>query len=133
MGILETDPNLRITLLLLTPLIIIIVLWKVIDYIFFRHHTTSNVLNALFTHFKMNNEKPIEFRIIESKAKSNKREFEVKTIQQKYYSIAIKRLKVVSVEPITGFSITEKDSYMRGVIDPVSLNKFEITTKYSKL
>lgn len=131
MGIFESDPNLRITLLLLTPLLIIIVLWKVIDYIFFRQHTTSNVLNALFTHFKMNNEKPIEFRIIESKAKSSKREFEVKTIQQKYYSIAIKRLKVVSVEPITGFSISEKDSYMRGVIDPISLDKFEITVKDS--
>ncbi|MGV2886210.1 hypothetical protein [Paenibacillus taichungensis] len=112
-----------------TVIVILLVIWWLLDYFLFRPHKTSNVLNALFGHFMERNERPVEFRIIESKAKRNTREFELKTIHQKYYTVVIKGLKVLSTERIDSFTISEEDSYMRGVIDPVRLNSFTISVK----
>jgi hypothetical protein len=103
---------------------------KALDHFIFRKHKTSNVLNALFKHFRVRNEKPIEFRISETKAKMKVREFEVKTMHQKYYTVIIKGLDVLSTETIDSFTLDE-DCFMRVRIDPVNLNQFEIAVRES--
>lgn len=110
-------------------LVLFIQIWSLLEYFLFRPNKTSYILKALFKHFNVRNEQPVEFRILESKAKQNTRVFEVKTIRQKYYTVVIKKLKVLSTEPIDGFSIPEEESYIRGVIDPVYLNSFNISYK----
>lgn len=117
----------KINVIFYTVIVIFIVIWWLTDYFVFRPHKTSNVLNALLRHFRNRNEKPVEFRILESKAKRSTREFEVKTIHQKYYTVVIRGQRVLSTEPIDGFSITEENSYLRGIIDPVHLNSYEIS------
>lgn len=117
----------------LSALAVVLVIWKLLDHFIFRHHKTTNVLKALLIHFRDRDERAVEFRIVESKAKQTTKEFEVKTIRQKYYTVVIKGLKVLSSEPIDGFSITEENSYMRGVIDPVRMNGFEIFVREPNL
>lgn len=121
------------TLILTSALAIGFLLKCLYDHFVLRHHKTSYVLHALFIHFWNRNEKPIEFLILEAKAKNKIREFEVKTMQQKYYTVVLNRLKVVSTEPINGFSISKESSYMRGVVDPILLNRYEISVKETHL
>lgn len=117
------------TIILFVTFFTAIVLIRLLQRFLFRQHKAEAILHTLFTHFMNQNEKAIEFRIIESKAKKKAREFEVKTIRQNYYTVVIKGLKVISIEPIGRFSILEENSYVRGVIDPVLLDRFEITVK----
>jgi hypothetical protein len=104
-------------------------LYALIDHYFFKPHKTTYVLKALFKHFELRKEQPIEFRISEDKAKIKNREFEVKTIHQKYYRVVIRNLKVTVVEPINGFTIGEKEWYIRGKVDPLDLNQFSIEVR----
>lgn len=104
-------------------------LFLIINHLFINPHKTSNVLNVLMKHFRIRNEQPMEFRIIEEKAKNKYREFEVKTIHQKFYRVVIKGLKVQNSVPIDGFTINEQDWYMRGKVNPIDFNKFSITVK----
>ncbi|RRJ54845.1 hypothetical protein EHV15_35315 [Paenibacillus oralis] len=118
-----------IYVILISAMIFVLVILWLFEFFLVRPHKTSKILNALFSHFRERNEKPVEFRILESMAKQSKRRFEVKTIQQKYYTVVIKGLKVLSTDAIGSFTIPEESSYMRGVIDPILLDRFEISFK----
>lgn len=109
--------------------VVLAVLYPVVNFYYFKPHKTSFVISALLNHFEQIKEQPMEFRITEAKAKTKNREFEVKTIHQKYYRIVITNLKVEVADPIKGFSIGDQDWYMRGVVDPYNLNKFAIDFK----
>jgi hypothetical protein len=61
------------------------------------------------------------------------REFEVKTIRQKYYTIAMKGGLVVLTTPIEQFSIPVELCYVRGAIDPMDGPRYIEYTKKSLL
>lgn len=109
--------------------VLLIILYSIFDNLFVRNHKTSNIVNGLLKHFAIRKEKVIEFRIKKDKAFGKRREFEVKTMQQKYYKVALKGLSVTDTIPIDQYTITEENWYVRGKIDPVKLDRYEIQVK----
>jgi hypothetical protein len=99
----------------------------VTNYLITKNHKTSAVINALLAYFSGRREKILELRTTKEKSTENSvREFEIKTMNQRYYTVLIKGRNVISVVQIERFSIAEEECNVRAVRDLVKLDRFEI-------
>lgn len=93
-----------------------------------RDNYVSEITGVLLNSFS-EREKIQEFRIHESKARTKFREFEVKTIRQTYYIVKMKGRKILSKSPIGAFNVSKSDSLVTGILDPISLDRYEPKVK----
>lgn len=99
---------------------------KIFNLIILWNNGVSNVLKALLHHFVGRQERVMELRSTKAKAQKKIREFEVKTFHHRYYVVIMKGRKILSISPITAFSIPEEGAFVRGKIDAMNLEDYEL-------
>lgn len=93
-----------------------------------RNNNVSEVTGVLISSFS-EREKVLEFRAHENKVRTKIREFEVKTIRQRYIAVRMKGRKIISKTDISGFTFPETESLVIGVLDPVLMDRYELKFK----
>jgi hypothetical protein len=97
-----------------------------------RNKYVSEITSVLVSSFP-DREKVLEFRVHEERARSKIREFEVKTIRQSYYVVRMKGRKILSKTTTSHFTVQESESLLIGILDPVSLDRYQLKVRDSEL